>query len=103
MKRFKKQKLSPFSLGGIKTTSIEIAKPETGQQFRERLQREELEKKHAPIKAARQKLENTLAEFAKNSAAHWSLPLSEIQELGPDSPFAFFDLNLKKFPSEDEA
>jgi len=70
---------SRFDIGRVPVTSVDVAKPETAQQFRERLAKEEEARINAPIKAAEQQLAATLRQMTEELAQTWRLPLDKLQ------------------------
>lgn len=89
-----------FDLGRIPVKNIEVAKPETGAQFRERLAREEQEKIDRPIREVEAKINATMQALHKEAARFWALPLSVMRTADSDAREAsFVDLGL---PTVDE-
>jgi hypothetical protein len=69
-----------FDLGRIQPTSIEVAKPETLRELAIRLEREERERREAPIRAAEQQLTETVRAMHDDLRKAWSQPLSTLKK-----------------------
>jgi hypothetical protein len=81
----KRLKYSPFALGSVPVTNIEVAKPETAQEFRNRLAREEQERKDKPFVEAQAALTQTLRQLHKTFADFWSLPLDTLRHASEEA------------------
>src|ERR1700733_5383610 len=86
-----------FDLGRVPVTSVDVAKPETAQQFRERLAKEEEARINAPIKAAERQLTETLRQMTEELAQTWRLPLDKLQRFDRNYADALYvELSLPK-------
>jgi hypothetical protein len=100
----KKNKIrNVLDLGRIPVTSIEVAKPETGSEFRARLQQAEEARRLRPLKEAEAQLSQTLTALHKEWASFWSLPLEQLRHADGDAFAAnFVALGLPTMQSDAE-
>jgi hypothetical protein len=93
----KKQTLSWFSLGGIQPTNIEVEKPETLRDVAIRLEREDRQRREAPVRAAERELNETVARIHADIAETWRLPIEKLQKYDKRRAEALYvDLGLPK-------
>lgn len=80
MRRNKNKIVNRFDLGRVQATNIEVAKPETLRELAVRLEREERERREAPIRAAENQLTVTLREMHDDLRKTWSQPISVLKK-----------------------
>lgn len=97
MRRNKNKIVNRFDLGRVPVTSVEVAKPETLRELAIRLEREEREKREAPIRAAENQLTVTHRQRHAAKRAAWGTDLDKLKNADDDWFEAnYADLDLPK-------
>jgi hypothetical protein len=73
-----------FDLGRIQPTNIDVAKPETLRELAVRLEREDRERREAPIRAAENQLTVTLRQMTDEYRKVWSMPVDKLRRADRD-------------------
>ncbi|MGO8794542.1 MAG: hypothetical protein ACLQLC_06945 [Candidatus Sulfotelmatobacter sp.] len=84
MRRNKNKIVNRFDLGRVPVTSVEVAKPETLRELAIRLEREERERREAPIRAAENQLTVTLRQMTDEYRKVWSMPVEKLRRAERD-------------------
>lgn len=84
MRRNKNKIVNRFDLGRVPVTSVEVAKPETLRELAIRLEREEREKREAPIRAAENQLAATFRQMTDEYRKVWSMPVEKLRRADRD-------------------